>query len=155
MKKQLMLIALGAIVLLYACSSDPERGSTPQTGIPKLVTHEDSLVHDVLEGHDAGMARMIKLSKYIKKTKLLLDSVAAVPAAKRNREYEAGLKGLLEDLQYAEMSMNTWMDEFKLDSLKDKPREREAYLESEKMKVTKMKEAILNSLQKGDSLLKK
>lgn len=153
--KQFFAIALLAASFLAACSNQPAPADTPQTGIPKLVTHEDSLVHDVLEGHDAGMARMIKLSKYIKKTKLLLDSLAAVPAVKRNRSYEADLKGLLEDLNYAEISMNTWMDEFKLDSLKDKPKEREAYLESEKRKVTKMKEAILSSLQKGDSLLKK
>lgn len=153
--KQVLFLLLIAAAAFSACSGNPAASDTPQTGIPKLQTHEDSLVHDVLEGHDSGMARMVKLSKYIKKTKLLLDSVATVPAAKRNREYEAGLKGLLEDLQYAEMSMNTWMEEFKLDSLKEKPRERVAYLESEKMKVTKMKEAILNSLQKGDSLLKK
>lgn len=153
--KSSVVCSIAVVVFLMSCNNQGTQADASHQSIPVPVTHEDSLVHDVLEGHDAGMARMVKLSKYIKKTKLLLDSVAAVPAAKRNREYEAGLKGLLEDLQYAEMSMNTWMEEFKLDSLKDKPNERAAYLESEKQKVTKMKEAILNSLQKGDSLLKK
>jgi hypothetical protein len=46
------------------------------------------------------------------------------------------------------------MDEFNVDSAIDNAKERVKYLEDEKLKVTKVKEAILNSLQKADSLLK-
>jgi Fe2+ or Zn2+ uptake regulation protein len=46
------------------------------------------------------------------------------------------------------------MDEFNVDSAIDNAKERIKYLEEEKLKVTKVKEAILSSLQKADSLLK-
>ena len=44
------------------------------------------------------------------------------------------------------------MEEFKADSLKGNTELRAAYLQSEKEKVTKVKEAILGSLQRADSL---
>jgi hypothetical protein len=46
------------------------------------------------------------------------------------------------------------MDEFNVDSAIDNAKERVRYLEDEKLKVNKVKDAILNSLQKADSLLK-
>jgi transcriptional regulator NrdR family protein len=50
--------------------------------------------------------------------------------------------------------MNKWMDEFKFDSAVNDVKERINYLGEEKLKVTKVKEAILNGLQKADSVLK-
>ena len=64
------------------------------------------------------------------------------------------LDSLKSDLSYAEFAMNKWMDEFNVDSAIDDAKERIKYLEEERLKVTKVKEAILSSLQKADSLLK-
>ena len=46
------------------------------------------------------------------------------------------------------------MEEFNMDSAVNDAKQRIDYLGSEKLKVTKVKEAILNSLQKADSLIK-
>ena len=46
------------------------------------------------------------------------------------------------------------MTEFEMDSAIDNLEQRIKYLTDEKMKVGKMKEAILTSMQKADSLLK-
>jgi len=46
------------------------------------------------------------------------------------------------------------MDEFNMDSLTNNAKERIKYLTDEKLKVSKVKESILNSLQKADSLVK-
>jgi hypothetical protein len=50
--------------------------------------------------------------------------------------------------------MNKWMEEFNMDSALNNAEERIDYLGSEKLKVSKVKEAILGSLQKADSILK-
>lgn len=142
------------LLLLAACSETPKPADTPASG-PKLVTREDSLVHEVLEGHDVGMARMMKISKYQKRITQELDSLLKVPAAKLDKQYQQALVDLQEDLNYAEYSMNAWMSEFKLDSLKNEPAKRLGYLEKEKQKVLAVKEAILGSLSRGDSLFLK
>ena len=46
------------------------------------------------------------------------------------------------------------MIEYKEDSMMNDAEERVKYLSSEKLKVTKVKEAILSGLQKADSLIK-
>ena len=60
-----------------------------------------------------------------------------------------------EDLNYAEYGMNTWMEAFNPDSAKENMEARIKYLASEKDKVDKVKESILSSLQRADSLFKK
>jgi hypothetical protein len=50
--------------------------------------------------------------------------------------------------------MNKWMDEFNMDSAVNNMEQRIKYLTDEKMKVGKVKESILGSLHKADSLLK-
>ncbi len=59
-----------------------------------------------------------------------------------------------EDLNYAEYSMDTWMQEFK-DTIKDDLERRVQYLEAEKEKVTKVRDKILEGLKRADSLLAK
>ncbi len=58
------------------------------------------------------------------------------------------------DLRNAIFAMDKWMAEFNMDSAKEDMEKRVQYLLDEKMKVGKVKDAILNSLNKADSLLK-
>ena len=51
--------------------------------------------------------------------------------------------------------MNTWMEEFSIDSAQDNIERRIEYLEAERSKVTRVKEEILSVLAKADSALKK
>jgi hypothetical protein len=50
--------------------------------------------------------------------------------------------------------MDRWMEEFNMDSASNNEEMRVKYLESEKIKIAKVNEAMLSSLQKADSLLK-
>ncbi len=145
------LLVLSAVFSVSCADSNPTDRANAFSEKPK--TLEDSLVHEVLEGHDVAMAKMMKLSKSLTRVDQMLDSVNKIPAAKQNREYNAALQQLKEKLTYAEMAMNTWMDEFKLDTLKDHSDLRITYLQNEKTKVNKMREAVLSSLVLADSLL--
>lgn len=148
----------GALLLLmlmvFSCS-EPSSTDRADAFSEKPKTLEDSLLHDVLEGHDVAMAKMMKLSKYQARVKAQLDSFAKVPAASQNREYGAALEKMQDALEYAEMAMNTWMTEFKLDSLKNNTELRVQYLAAERIKVAKMRDAVLNSLAQADSFFLK
>jgi hypothetical protein len=62
---------------------------------------------------------------------------------------------LLNELKTADSSMEKWMGEFRWDSTFATVKEKISYLEPQKEKVDKVKAAILSSLDKADSVLKK
>jgi DNA repair ATPase RecN len=148
----IVLISLGLVAT--ACnndaSSDRKDGFTPV-----LKTKEDSLYHDVMQGHDAGMARVGKLRKNINETQRLLDSLSKLPANKINGSYKQSLVDLHTALNNASNEMNSWMDGFKVDSATNNTELRIEYLQGEKEKVTVVKEHIFSALQQADSVLKK
>jgi hypothetical protein len=141
------LLILSAFIT--ACNNEPENTATNRTNgySDKPQTKEDSLFKDVMHDHDDGMARMGKLTVAIRQLKSRTDSLIR---AKRNPEAE---KKILEELEYAEMAMNTWMREFNMDSLKDQVNRRLDYLEDEKKKVGQVRKNILESISRADSLL--
>jgi hypothetical protein len=91
-----------------------------------------------------------------KKVKAALDSIAKLPAKSKQdlAPYKVKLDSVAADLSYAIFAMDKWMEEFDMDSAKDNIEARVKYLLDEKMKVGKVKTAILNSLSKADSLMK-
>lgn len=122
---------------------------------PALKTKEDSLFHDVMKGHDAGMAKVIQLKRKLAETTHKLDSLNKLSAKKVDAAYKASLASLQTDLKKADSEMTTWMDTFKLDSAVGNKELRIKYLEGEKEKVTAVKEHIITALQQADSLLKR
>jgi hypothetical protein len=106
-----------------------------------------------MQGHDAGMAKLGKLRKNIDEVKHQLDSINKLPAKKVDASYKKQLLDLQQDLNNANNEMNTWMDNFKIDSAANNHQLRIQYLQSEKEKVTAVKEHMLSSLQKADSLI--
>lgn len=150
-----------AVVLLtiamIACNND-ENMQAEHQGHKKEVpqTKEDSLYADVMGGHDAVMPKMGKVRGAQQEAKRLLDSIATLPSKLQsvNAALKANLESLVNELNYADFAMDKWMIEFNMDSAKDNLEQRISYLTDEKMKVLKVKEAVLNSLAKADSLLK-
>jgi len=139
----------------FACNSlENKNNGHPQTNEPK--TKADSLLKDVDDDHITGMAKMGRLTRAEQTTRRLLDSIAKLPAKARQaaEPVKVKLDSLQKELSYAEFAMNKWMNEFNMDSSINNVEERINYLGSEKLKVSKVKEAILSSLQKADSLLK-
>ena len=147
--KTILLVSL--VLLMTACGS--EQGKTVRSGEEKLV---DSLEMDVNKGHNLGMAKMGKLTRYQQYTRQLRDSITALaPAAQSTiAGYGRQLDTLQNQLDSAETVMNRWMDEYSFDSLKNNPQLRAAYLNTEKIKIEGMVGLILTTISKGDSLLK-
>jgi hypothetical protein len=159
MHRALFVIVCAAIYTMACNSAAPgDTAAERKNGFtPQLKTKEDSLYHDVMEGHDAGMAKLGKLRGNIDKVQHLLDSIKALPPKRPERvaRYNDTLELLHKKLTDANNEMMAWMDHFKVDSAADNKDVRIQYLQSEKEKVTLVKEHILSSLQLADSVLKK
>jgi hypothetical protein len=151
-----ILLIFSVIIGFSACESQNKTTPDRKNGYEvKAGSLQDSLEHEVMEGHDIAMARMIKISKHLTRIQQQLDSMNKLPESKIDKEYQQTLLDLQEDLNYAEYGMNKWMEEFKMDSGKDDIKKRVAYLESEKKKVLVVKEAILSGVARADSLFGK
>ena len=146
----LLFPAVVCTLLILSCGNQ-------EGGHPKSRTLTDSLQDDVLDLHNIGMAKMKKLTQLEHQTQHLLDSIGKLPAKARQAAapYMQQLDTLAKELHYAEFAMTKWMEEFVIDSANNDTETRVKYLSSEKDKVTKVKEVILASLQKADTLLKK
>jgi paraquat-inducible protein B len=143
-------------ILITACNNNASDTTDRKNGYSTVLkTKEDSLYHDVEEGHNAGMAKVGKVRKSMDEVQHQLDSISKLPAQKVNAAYKQSLIGLQKDLNDANNEMNDWMDHFKPDSAANNRDQRIQYLQAEKEKITTVKEHMLNSLQKADSLFRK
>ncbi len=141
------------IFLVVSCNNS-------NTSTEKDETREsasDSLMHEVLKQHDIGMAKMNRISDTKNRIQKALDSIAKLPTdlQKRSLQYRMQLDSTFNWLTVADRGMETWMNEFNMDSLKDNKEEQLKYLESERTKISNVNAAMIGSLQKADSLLKK
>jgi hypothetical protein len=149
------LIGLGILfILVQACQDNTDTAAERKNGYtPVLKDRGDSLYHEVMKGHDTGMAKIGRLTGSIKRLNFDIDSLKK--QKKPDLKLQQVLVSVREDLVQAEYSMNTWMHEFVADSAQNDKEKRIAYLESEKIKVNKMKDRILSGLARFDSLYKK
>ncbi len=155
-----IILPLAALSIMAACNNSKEdKKHEDHTGHKKEIpaTKQDSLMADVMAGHDAVMPKIGTVKTAQKEAQRLMDSISRLPAKAQDAaaSLKAQLQTLINDLNYADFAMDKWMVEFGMDSLKNNVEERIKYLTDEKMKVGKVKDAILNSLAKADSLLKK
>ena len=121
------------VLLLISCNSS--NTSTP--GNNKTVeSTSDSLMHEILKQHDIGMAKMNKISSTKNRIQQGLDSVSKLSFDLQNKsvQYRMGLDSVFNWLTFADSHMETWMNEFNMDSLKDDREKQIKYLESEKNK---------------------
>src|SRR5687767_1583700 len=124
------IFLLAVVLSFFACKNNSSESQERTDGYTVVLkTKEDSLYHEVMQGHDIGMARMGKLRKHLRQIQHELDSIAKLPSKKIDQRYQQALIDLQEDLNYADYSMYTWMDEFQADSAKDDKSKRLAYLE--------------------------
>lgn len=142
------LFVLFVSLSLFACGNNENK--SPET------VKADSLFRDVMDGHDIGMAKMGRLTRAEQTARRMLDSIQKLPSRAREaaEPLRVRLDSLQKDLSYAEFAMNKWMNEFNIDSAVGNVKQRIEYLESEKIKVQKVKEAIVGGLEKADSILK-
>jgi DNA repair ATPase RecN len=152
MKRIFFILFAASALLIAACNNSAEK----PVGNAEVKTKADTLMDEVMDGHNVGMSKMGRLTTAQQKITRMLDSIGKLPAKAQQAAapLKTKLDGLLGDLKSAESDMNQWMESFNMDSALNNAEERLKYLGSEKIKVQSVKEAILNSLQKADSVLK-
>mgnify|MGYP001181997274 CR=1 FL=1 len=148
MKTGFITAALIASAVLVSCKQAPKGGDT-------LKAQADSLYKAVLKGHDVAMSPSMKIPDLQKTAQHMVDSLAALKgkAAEEAAPLKAKLEQLVNELDYADNAMNKWMMEMNWDSASNDLEQRVKYLTEEKLKVDKVKEAVLGSIAKADSLL--
>jgi hypothetical protein len=100
------------------------------------------------------MAKMGKLKSYRKQFDQKVDSLKKVKSSAKN-ELSERYSDMSNALKVAEDRMNTWMEEFSIDSATEDVGRRLKYLSGEKLKVDSVRDEILTVLSRADSLLKK
>lgn len=152
--KYLFFFLAASLLVLTACNNNDSKKDTASAE----TVLADSLNKQVDDVHIKGMAKMARLSKMQQRTQQLLDSLGKLPAKARQAAtpVKEELEGLLKELNYADFAMDKWMTEFYVDhkdTLKDNLSARIEYLRNQQTVAGKVTDAILGSLQKGDSLL--
>lgn len=129
-----------------ACNSNTSEPAEPAKSL------SDSLLQQVLDGHDVAMPKMMKLQRLQKEVQAEIDSLKKKPG---NTSRIALLDSTIKNLSYADLAMNEWMEGFRYDSLKDNEPARIDYLKIQLASVNEMKEVVLSSIAKADSVLAK
>ena len=142
------------VLLLISCNSS---NTSNENNNKTTESASDSLMHEILRQHDRGMAKMNKIGEAKNRIQHNLDSISKLSfdLQKKSVQYRMELDSVFNRLTFADSHMETWMNEFNMDSLKDNKEEQVKYLESEKTKISHVNEEMSGSLQKADSLLKK
>lgn len=156
MRKCLSVFIFSLTIMTLSCNNNKSHDNHDKAGKQPKTT-EDSLLKDIDDGHIVGMSKMSKLHRTQQAVRRAIDSIAALPskAQEAAADYFSQLNELIKELDYADFAMEKWMTEYYQDSLIDNKEQRILYLQDEKMKVDKMKNAILDGLQKADSVLKR
>lgn len=152
MKKITLFSFVIACLSITACNNS----KSDEAKVDPLQAQADSLEKQVVEGHDIAMPKSMKIPKLQKEAQRLIDSISTLPAKAREASapLRAKLEELVNELNYADNAMNKWMAEINFDSAINNLDQRIKYFADEKVKVDKVKEAVLNSIAKADSLLK-
>jgi hypothetical protein len=153
MKKISFLFLFIVILFAIACNNSTDA----KEGDAIVRNRADSLVDEIDDGHNVGMARMASLTRAQQEVKRLLDSIGKLPAKAKQQiaPYTARLSSLLDSLNEADSSMSKWMREYRWNEAFKSVEEKIKYLEPEKEKVERVKQSILNSIQSADSLLQR
>jgi DNA repair ATPase RecN len=145
-----------------SCNNKP--GNSEQSS--KNQTREsvaDSLEKEVIDGHDVAMPKSMKIPNLKKEAQRLIDSIGKLPAKAQvaAAPYKVRLENLLKNLDTAYNSMENWMEEFgkkmqefNADSEKNDLEQKIKFLSEQKLKIGEVKETVLSSIAKADSLLK-
>lgn len=155
MTMQKLIFIICTCIAIIVCNDQASKTDRKNAYSETPATREDSLNKDIEDAHNVAMAKTGRLRKSIEDVKIKLDSLNKVSASKRDKNYQQALVNLQEDLDYADNSMNLWMDGYKPDSVFTNKELRIQYFQSEKDKVMKIKDNILHGLHRADSLLRK
>lgn len=143
-----LLLPLAFVAVMAACNN-PET-TTETTEETEKLSASDSLLKEVIKGHDVAMPKMFKLERLQKELSAKIDSLKKSSGDKTKIDL---LEDVVKKLNSADAEMHSWMDGFSYDTLKDNEQQRLIYLKGQLESVNKMKDNVLNSLAYADSVL--
>jgi len=113
----------GILFLFVACNNTGESG-------PAAKTKADSLMDEVIEGHNVAMAKMSKINTAKNNLQQVIDSISKLPTdlQKKSLTYSMQLDSTINRLTFANYGMEKWMNEFNMDSFKNDKEEQIKYL---------------------------
>ena len=154
--KRIFFASLATAVFFFTACKNADKKGGDKISDKSLQETADSLYQQVIDIHNEGMAGWMKIEKKQEMIKHLLDSVEALPAKMKAGAgpYKEKLNEAFGNLTTAYDEMDKWMPTLNLDSAKDNLEQRINYFTGEKLKAESINQAIFNSLQKADSLLK-
>jgi DNA repair ATPase RecN len=140
--------------ILASCNSGKKEDTKTLAKEPRSMV--DSLMEEVMQGHDAGMAKYGKMQGVKKQIQAGIDSLDKLSkkAQADAAPYRKKLESAGSEVNNAIAAMDKWMEQFNMDSALNNAQERIRYLTEEKLKVSSIAESIRHSLQKADSVLK-
>jgi hypothetical protein len=150
--KYLFLLTAFFAAIVTGCN-DKDKQSTTGTTSDTLKTQADTLMADVMAGHDEGMSKYGKLNAMEKRVQYISDSLGKL-SVKAVGPLKARMDSLLVDIRSAKKGMDDWMDRFNMDSAVNDLQARIRYLMDERVKVNKVRDDILMVLKKTDSLVR-
>ena len=146
------LLGLFSAIILLACN----QGKKPTTHEIKPQTRADSLMEDVMAGHDAAMAKYGKMQGIKARIGVLLDSISKLPGKAREAAtpYANNLKEAETEVNTSLAAMDKWMEEFNMDSALNDMEKRVRYLGEEKLKIGNVRDEFLHAYNSADSLIR-
>jgi hypothetical protein len=151
MRKSSLILFVITLQVFLACNNN--KSDDNKIGGPKSTA--DSLIVEVMDDHDEAMAKYGKLQGLLKRIGEMLDSLNTGKIQQAGAELRNELDSTQKEIGEAIVAMDKWMEEFNMDSALDNLNQRAIYLRDEKLKVEKVKEAMLSSWKKADSLVNK
>ena len=150
MKTSLLIVSLisFSFILIRCGQKSTEHDTHHHEGVDSEETGKNKeLYENVMKVHDEAMPKMDDIYK-IKEA--LKNKIAAAPDMSDDKKKE--IENTISRLDSANEGMMDWMRKFKpLPDSTDEEAARE-YLESEMVKVTKVKEDMLQAIDKGNAL---
>ena len=153
---KIFMIALICFAFIgNSCNNSDKKGTNEEKSTTES-SKADSLMEQVMNGHNEGMSGESKLKRMEATIQRMIDSIGKLPAKTRKAlgSLSTKLDTALSNVRSARSGMDKWMEEFNMDSAKNDMGVRIQYLTSEKDKIEKVKTSIVNGLQKADSLIK-
>lgn len=140
------------LILVFACGNSNETEAGKDQTENSVTEIENNLWDEVMVVHDEVMPKMSAINKLTGRIKDQLQN---------NEELEENLKAkmevILQDLQKSDEGMWDWMHNLKqLGKLRESLDHQGIvdYLKEEKVKIAKVKEDMLTSIEKGQALIK-
>ena len=141
-----IIVLMAAVVTLAACGGQDQSKDAAQTPVSKSLS--DSLMDQVMNGHDAGMGAMGKIGKADKDMLRVIDSLGKVKTA-----VPAVLQQAKKDLDSAATHMDQWMDGFDMEMKGMDSVAKINYLRANLSRINSIDDSMNHALQRADSLL--